>query len=137
MTTLTDDTMHCCPYCGQPLIHATEADCAQTTLAHRLARPVYVETRVRDINVGLALGLPVVLFMDIGTLVRHDDAPLSFTTNLVIAITFSILLPLWYWRMRVDSAAANAERFDAYQLRLETWRHTWWCARCDAVFVRE
>ena len=99
--------------------------------------PDYVETRTRDINIGLALGLAVVLFMDVGVFVRRDFTSLGFTTNVLVAAGLTVLLALWYWRMRVDTAVTNAEEYAAYEKRLETWRHTYYCAHCDAVFVRE
>jgi hypothetical protein len=39
--------------------------------------------------------------------------------------------------MRVDTAVTNAEEYATYEKRLETWRHTYYCAHCDAVFVRD
>lgn len=134
---MDDGTIHTCPYCGRILARPTEVDPATTTVADRLRRPDYVETRPRDINIGLALGLVVVLFMDIGVLVRRDFTPLGFGANVVVAAALTILLGLWYRQMRVDTAAANTERHATYEKRLETWRHTYYCRPCDAVFVRE
>ncbi len=131
--------IHSCPYCGRPLARPTEAEPTPTTLTSRLklVRPVYVETRARDINIGLALGLVVVLFMDVGVFVRRDFTALGFSTNVLVAASLTALLALWYWRMRVDTAATNAEQYTAYAKRLETWNHTYYCPHCDAVFVRE
>lgn len=134
---MDDRTTHTCPYCGQILSPPSEVDPAATTVADRLRRPDYVETRARDINIGLALGLVVVLFMDVGVLVRRNFTPLGFGANVVVAAALTMLLALWYWQMRVDSAAANAERYAAYEKQMETWRHTWYCTHCDAVFVRQ
>ncbi len=133
--------IHSCPYCGRTLARPTEAEPTPTTLTGRLklARPVYVETRARDINIGLALGLAVVLFMDVGVFVRRDFTALGFSTstNVLVAASLTALLALWYWRMRVDTAATNAEQYTAYEKRLETWNHTYYCPHCDAFFVRE
>lgn len=128
---------HSCPYCGRALVQPSEIDLPPTAQANRLTRPVYVETRARDINIGLALGLAVVLFMDIGVFVRRDFTAFGFSTNVLVAASLTVLLALWYWRMRVDTAATNAEQYAAYEKRMETWNHTWYCAHCDAVFVRE
>jgi hypothetical protein len=129
-------TIPSCPYCGRTLARPTGTE-SPTPLASRLTRPVYVETRTRDINIGLVLGLAVVLFVDIGVFVRRDVTTLGFSTNLLVAIGLTVLLVLWYWRMRVDSAVTNAAEYAAYEKRMETWNHTWYCAHCDAVFVRE
>lgn len=126
-----------CPYCGRTLTRSTETEPVSTPLARRLTRPAYVETRVRDINIGLVLGLAVVLFIDIGVFARRDFTTFGFSTNVLVAICLTVLLALWYWRMRVDTAATNAEQYAAYEKRMETWNHTWYCADCDAVFVRE
>ena len=128
---------HPCPYCGRMLTQPTEGTILPTALASRLTRPVYVETRARDINIGLALGLVVVVFMDIGVVVRRDFTAFGFSTNVPVAGGLTLLLALWYWRMRVDTAATNAEEHAAYEKRMERWKHTWYCAHCDAVFVRE
>ncbi len=128
---------HPCPYCGRTLTRPTETEPVPTALADRLRRPVYVETRARDINIGLMLGLAVVLFMDIGVFARRDVTTLGFSTNLLVAAGLTLLLALWYWRMRVDTAATNAAEYAVYEKRMETWNHTWYCAHCDAVFVRE
>jgi hypothetical protein len=128
---------HTCPYCGQALPRPTEIDPTRTALADRLRPPDYVETRTRDINIGLALGLAVVLFMDVGVFVQRDFSPLGFSTNVLVAAGLTILLALWYWQMRVDTATTNAEEYAAYEKRMETWRHTYYCVHCDAVFVRE
>lgn len=128
---------HLCPYCGHVLARPTEIDPATTSVAERLRQPDYVETRARDINIGLALGLAVALFMDVGVLVQRNFTPLGFGANLVVAAGLTLLLALWYWRMRVDTAATNAEQHAAYEERMETWRHTYYCPRCDAAFVRE
>ena len=130
-------TTHCCPYCGHTLVRPTGDEAAPTALASRLSRPIYVETRARDINIGLAFGLAVVLFMDIGVFVRRDFTTFGFSTNVLVAFGLTVLLALWYWRMRVETAATNAEAYAAYTKRLEMWNHTWYCARCAAVFVRE
>ena len=130
-------TTHPCPYCGRPLAQPSGIAPVRTALADRLSRPVYVETRARDINIGLALGLAVVSFMDIGVFVRRDFTALGFSTNVLVAAGLTALLALWYWRMRVDTAATNAEQYAAYEKRMETWNHTWYCPHCDAVFVRE
>ena len=130
-------TIPSCPYCGRTLARPTESESAPTALARKLTRPVYVETRARDINIGLVLGLAVVLFVDIGVFVRRDGTALGFSTNLLVAIGLTVLLALWYWRMRVDTAATNAAEYAAYEKRMATWNHTWYCAHCDAVFVRE
>ena len=129
--------IHACPYCGQTLSRPADVDARKTTVADKLRQPDYVETRTRDINIGLALGLAVVLFMDVGVFVRRDFTSFGFTTNLLVAAGLTVLLALWYWRMRVDTAITNAEEYAAYEKRLETWRHTYYCAHCDAVFVRE
>jgi hypothetical protein len=129
--------IHPCPYCGHTLSRPAEVDPAVTTLAERLQPPAYVETPARDINIGLALGLAVVLFMDVGVFVERDFTPLGFSTNVLVAAGLTVLLALWYWRMRVDTAVTNAEEYAAYEKRLETWRHTYYCAHCDAVFVRD
>jgi hypothetical protein len=129
--------IHPCPYCGHTLSRPAEVDPAVTPLAERLQPPAYVETRARDINIGLALGLAVVLFMDVGVFVERDFTPLGFSTNVLVAAGLTVLLALWYWRMRVDTAVTNAEEYAAYEKRLETWRHTYYCAHCDAVFVRD
>jgi hypothetical protein len=126
-----------CPYCGRTLSRPNEVDPKRTTVAEHLRPPDYIETRTRDINIGLALGLAVVLFMDIGVFVERDFTPLGFSTNVLVAVGLTVLLALWYWRMRVDTAVTNAEEYAAYEKRLETWRHTYYCTRCDAVFVRE
>ena len=136
-TATTNDTRYACPYCGRPIYRPSEIDHSASRLRERLAEPTYVETRVRDINVGLVLGLAVVLFMDIGVVVRPEFSSLGFATNVLIAAAFTILLPLWYWRMRVDTAAANAERLAAYERRWAAWTHTYWCASCDAAFHRD
>ncbi len=128
---------HRCPYCGRTLTQPTESTPIPTGRASRLRRPVYVETRARDINIGLALGLAVVVFMDIGVFVRRDVTAFGFSTNVLVAGGLTLLLALWYWRMRVDTAATNAEEHAAYTKRMATWNHTWYCAHCDAVFVRE
>ncbi|MGI8856591.1 MAG: hypothetical protein ACR2JW_12640 [Thermomicrobiales bacterium] len=128
---------HLCPYCGHTLSRPDEVDSTATALAERLRPPNYVETCTRDINIGLALGLAVVLFMDVGVFVRRDFSPLGFSTNVLVAVGLTVLLALWYWRMRVDTAATNAEEYAAYEKRLETWRHTYYCVHCDAIFVRE
>jgi len=128
---------HACPYCGRTLSRPTDAHASATPLADKLRPPDYVGTRTRDINIGFALGLAVILFMDIGVFVRRDFLPLGFTTNVLVAAGLTILLALWYWRMRVDTAATNAEERVVYEKRMETWRHTYYCAHCDAVFVRE
>ncbi len=128
---------HSCPYCGRTLVQPTERAPLPTALASRLTRPVYVETRVRDINIGFALGLIVVLFMDIGVFVRRDVTAFGFSTNVLVAGGLTLLLTLWYWRMRVDTAATNEEEHAAYTKRMATWNHTWYCAHCDAVFMRE
>ncbi len=125
-----------CPYCRRTLARPTGTE-PPTPLASRLTRPVYVETRTRDINIGLVLGLAVVLFVDIGVFVRRDGTALGFSTNLLVAIGLTVLLALWYWRMRVDTTATNAAEHAIYEKRMETWDHTWYCAHCDAVFVRE
>jgi len=132
-----DNTAHTCPYCGHGLSRPSEVDPAKTSVADRLRQPAYVETRARDINIGLALGLAVVLFMDVSIFVRRDFTSLGFTTNVLVAAALTLLLALWYWQMRVDTAATNAEQYAAYEKRIETWRHTYYCAHCDAVFVRE
>jgi len=134
---MKDTPTHPCPYCGRTHARPTEDMRIPTALANRLTHPIYVETRVRDINIGLALGLAVVLFMDIGVFVRRDVTALGFTTNLLVAGGLTLLLALWYWRMRVDTAATNAEAYAAYEKRMEAWNHTWYCAHCDAIFVRE
>jgi len=134
---MENTTIYPCPYCGRPLAQPDEAQPVPSTRASKLTRPVYVETRARDINIGLALGLAVVSFMDIGVFVRRDFTALGFSTNLLVAASLTTLLALWYWRMRVDTAATNAEQYAAYTKRLETWDHTWYCSHCDAVFVRE
>ncbi len=128
---------HRCPYCRRTLVQPTEREPLPTALASRLTRPVYVETRARDINIGLALGLAVVVFMDIGVFVRHDVTAFGFSTNVLVAGGLTLLLALWYWRMRVDTAATNAEEHATYEKRMDTWNHTWYCAHCDAVFMRE
>lgn len=126
-----------CPYCGGWLVRPAEIGSAPTILASRLTRPVYVETRARDINIGLVLGLLVVVFIDVGVFVRRDFTALGFSTNVLVAIGLTVLLALWYWRMRVDTAATNAAEYALYEKRMETWNHTWYCAHCDAVFLRE
>jgi predicted outer membrane lipoprotein len=138
MTTGTNDdpTPPPCPYCGYTLRRPTEGAATTTTHREQLARPEDAETRARDINIGLALGLAVVLFMDIGVFVRREFTPFGFITNVLIAAAFTVLLPLWYWRMRVDTAATNAEGYVTYQRRMEAWRHTYYCAHCDAIFHR-
>jgi hypothetical protein len=128
---------HACPYCGHTLSRPADVDAKRTTVAEHLRPPDYVETRPRDINIGLALGLVVVLFMDVGVFVRRDFTSFGFTTNILVAAGLTLLLALWYWRMRVDTAVTNAEQYAAYEKRLETWRHTYYCPHCDAVFVRE
>jgi tetrahydromethanopterin S-methyltransferase subunit E len=131
------DPPHLCPYCGKPLSRPTDVDRRWTTVASRLEPPTYVETRARDVNIGLALGLVVVLIMDVGVFVRRDFSPLGFGSNILVTAGLTVLLALWYWRMRVDTAETNAESYAAYEKRMETWQHTWYCARCDAVFVRD
>lgn len=126
-----------CPYCGRPLAAPGAVDPRHTGVAERLRPPEYVETRAREINIGLALGLAVVAFMDVGVFVRRDLSPFGFTTNVLVAAGLTILLALWYRSMRVDTAAANADRRAAYEQRLETWRHTYYCTHCDAAFVRD
>ncbi len=126
-----------CPYCGHPLCRPTEVDPQQTIVARQLQPPVYVETRVRDINIGLAIGLVIVLVMDVGVFVQRDFSPFSFGSNVLVAGGLTALLALWYWRMRVDTAATNATEYAAYEKRIETWHHTWYCTYCDAVFIRE
>ncbi|MCA1666282.1 MAG: hypothetical protein LC793_02550 [Thermomicrobia bacterium] len=128
---------HCCPYCGRTLVRPNEGETTPVALAGRLSRPTYIETRLRDINIGLALGLAVVLFMDIGVFVRRDFTAFGFATNVLVAFGLSVLLALWYWRMRVETAATNAEAYAAYTKRMEMWNHTWYCDQCAAVFVRE
>lgn len=127
---------HPCPYCGRSLVHPTEVNPARTSVARSLQRPEYIETRVRDINIGLALGLIVVLTMDIGVFVRREFSPFGFATNVLVAAALTVLLALWYWRMRVDTAATNAEHYAAHQKSMERWTHTYYCTHCDAVFVR-
>ncbi len=85
----------------------------------------------------LLAGLAVVLFMDVGVFVRRDFSPLGFSKNVLVAAGLTVLLALWYRQMRVDTAATNAEEYAAYEKRLETWWHTYYCVPCDAVFVRE
>lgn len=128
---------HTCPYCGHILSRPTDVDPRHTAHMGRLRRPDYVETRPRDIKIGLALGLVVALVMDIGVFVRRDFSPLGLTTNVLAAAGLTVLLALWYWRMRVETAATNAEQHAAYEKRMEAWRHTYYCVRCDAVFVRD
>ncbi|MDQ2785164.1 MAG: hypothetical protein M3Y58_09215 [Chloroflexota bacterium] len=128
---------HSCPYCGRSLAQPTEHASVSPALADKLIRPIYGETRARDINIGLALGLAVVLFMDIGVFVRRDFTTFGFSSNLLVAGGLTLLLALWYWRMRVDTAATNAEAHAAHEKRMERWNHTWYCAHCDAVFVRD
>ena len=128
---------HTCPYCGRTLSRPADVDARKTTVADKLRPPDYVETRTRDINIGLALGLAVVLFMDVGVFVRRDFSPLGFSTNALVAAGLTVLLALWYRQMRVDTAATNAEAYAAYEKRMQSWRHTYYCAHCDAVFVRE
>ncbi|GAC1427442.1 MAG: hypothetical protein NVSMB6_27650 [Burkholderiaceae bacterium] len=137
VTSMANATTHPCPYCGRTLIHPTETGPVSTPLASRLTRPIYVETRPRDINIGLALGLAVAVFMDIGVFVRRDFSALGFSTNVLVAGGLTILLALWYWRMRVDTATTNAEEQATHEKRMETWNHTWYCTHCDAAFVRE
>lgn len=127
---------HICPYCGRPLLHSADVNPARTAVTRSLERPEYIETRVRDINIGLALGLIVVVAMDIGVFVRREFSPFGFATNVLVAAGLTVLLALWYWRMRVDTATTNAEQYAAYQKRMERWTHTYYCAHCDAAFVR-
>jgi len=134
---MKDTPTHPCPYCGRTLARPTEDTRIPPTRASRLTRLIYVETRVRDINIGFALGLVVVLFMDIGVFVRRDFTAFGFSTNVLVAGGLTLLLTLWYWRMRVDTATTNAEAYAAYEKRMEAWNHTWYCAYCDAIFVRE
>jgi len=81
--------------------------------------------------------LAVVVFMDIGVFVRRDVPALDFSTNILVALGLTILLALWYWRMRVDTAVTNAEERARYERQMERWSHTYYCAECDAVFLRD
>ncbi|MCA1723378.1 MAG: hypothetical protein LC748_03830 [Thermomicrobia bacterium] len=68
---------------------------------------------------------------------RRDDAGRPRRQAVLVAFGLSVLLALWYWRMRVETAATNAEAYAAYTKRMEMWNHTWYCDQCAAVFVRE
>ncbi len=95
-----------CPYCAHPL--------ERTALP-----PAFVATSTRDSTVGFVLGLAVVLFMDVGVVVRPDPTPFGFGTNVAIAFGFTGLLVAWYRGMRHEVGRANARAQAAWRAKMD------------------
>ena len=138
-----------CPYCGQldqtralsaiydagtPWIAgATGTRRSQTRLAARLAPPPRPQRR----GAGCGCGWLVVLALALLALRTLVPLPLSITPDTELLLVLVALVAFGMSRVAhwLRRRRAFQRELQAWEVDLITWRHTYYCGRCDVTFI--